>query len=105
MNRASGRDASPAVSERVVDAVAAETGKLPTELEPLYHSIASECLDELFPATDEPTRQFTFTYEAHVVTVAHDGSVEVAPTDDGASDGPRTDPANASAQGAPRTPD
>lgn len=109
MSPKSGYDDTTRVSERVIEKVATEVEKEPIELEPLYHSIAPECLDELFPATPDATgesvRQFTFSYEDHLVNVSHDGSVEVFPVGGDTPDLSQTDPTTSSVQGNPETPD
>lgn len=92
------------VSERVVAAVSGELDEHPTDLEPLHHAVDAEALDGLFPAgggaDSDEHRQFTFTYEDHVVTVAHDGSVELSRVGD-----EQTDPVSPAATGGPESPD
>ncbi|WP_254529046.1 HalOD1 output domain-containing protein [Natrinema gelatinilyticum] len=97
------------VSNRVVEAVATEIEKEPTELEPLYHSIDPEILNKAFPVTTEaasnPVRQFTFSYEDRVVNVSHDGSVEVFPNGGTIPDLSPTDSTSSSREGSPEAPD
>lgn len=71
---------SQSVSQRVIAAVAEETGKKPTEVGPLYHVIDPDALDRLFSATRGGNRtqgyvEFTFA-ECNVV-VRGAGDVEV----------------------------
>lgn len=108
MNLANGHENTP-VSERVVEAVAQEIKKEPTELEPLYHSVQPKRLDEMFPApvaaSDDSVRQFTFTYEDHIVNISHDGTVDVYPAGGQTPNLSPTDSADSAGQGEPQTPD
>jgi Halobacterial output domain 1 len=108
MSPMNGNNNSVPVSTRVVEAVAKEMAKEPTELEPLYYSIAPEFLNKVFPATKaagNPVRQFTFTYEDHIVNVTHDGSVEVFPKGGRVPDLSPTDSMGSLRQSNPEAPD
>lgn len=62
----------------VVEAVAAETGRDPLELDPLYDAVDSEALQRVVGPDgegDPPVEQFRFRYEGCDVTVAGDGRV------------------------------
>lgn len=94
------------VSERVVAAVGRELDEDPTDLDPLYHAVDPEALNDLFPsepaADDSRARRFTFTYEEFVVDVAHDGTVELSPV---AACGPADEPADPVIQAVASSPD
>lgn len=104
-----GDNESAPVSTRVIETVAKEKEKEPTELEPLYYTVDPEFLNEVFPATtdvaDNSVHQFTFTYEHHVVNVTRDGAVDVFPQGGQIPDLCPTDPRNSSGQSGPETPD
>jgi len=72
---------SESVSQRVVLAVAEETGRNPTDLEPLHRSIDSDGLNDLFDSYSEASRsvngEVSFRYADHEVSVSDDGQVEV----------------------------
>lgn len=76
-------DDSRPVSQRVVEAVAAEKETDSTELEPLYHSIDPDSLDELFHGRsstfDRTVDRITFEFSGYRVTVSTDGAVELTP--------------------------
>lgn len=67
-------------SQRVITAVADETGKDVTEVGPLYHVIDPDALDRLFSATRGSGRNqgyVEFTFAGCDVTVRGNGEVEV----------------------------
>jgi hypothetical protein len=53
-------------------------------LDPLYHTIDPESLDDLFAdralSHDQSLVHVSFNYAGYQVTVSHDGSVDVSPT-------------------------
>jgi hypothetical protein len=69
-------ETEPTITERVVWAVAAETGRDPLELPPLYEAIDPDALDTAFRTLD--TGEIAFRYADSDVTVRADQSVEVA---------------------------
>lgn len=78
-------DESPGA--RVVDALAAVTGKSPTQLRPLYEVIDPDALDRFLDdapiAPDRsPDRAVSFRYEGCTVTVRGDGRILVSLPDD-----------------------
>lgn len=71
------------VSQAVVSAVADATGMEPTRLEPLYHTLDPDALDQIFQT---PSRSVTrtdgridFTMAGCAVTVYANGEVDVVP--------------------------
>ncbi|UPV99621.1 hypothetical protein M0R88_13990 [Halorussus gelatinilyticus] len=75
---------SQSVSQRVITAVAEETGKEPTEVGPLYHVIDPDALDRLFSATRGGSRSqgyVEFTFAGCEVVVSGGGDVEVSERD------------------------
>lgn len=69
------------LSVAIIEAVAAQEGVDPTELpEPLYESIHTDALDQLF---DSVSGQVTFEYFGYEVTVYNTGDVELNSLDDG----------------------
>ncbi|SIR91601.1 HalOD1 output domain-containing protein [Natronorubrum thiooxidans] len=68
------------ISLSVIEALAAETGTDPTELEPLYHAIDPEALDQLFQAETTANANVTFAYGSHTVEVRGDGTIIVDET-------------------------
>lgn len=68
------------VTERVVDAVASNTGREPLELPPLYDAIDPDALEALVGRMADG--EIVFSYAGCEVTVANDGvtTVESAPT-------------------------
>lgn len=72
------------ISQRVITAVADETGKGPTEVGPLYHVIDPDALDRLFSATTGGSRAqgyVEFTFAGCDVVVRGAGDVEVSERD------------------------
>lgn len=72
------------VSQRVIEAVADETGKEPTEVGPLYHVIDPDALDRLFTPTRGSVRRegrVAFTFGGCDVVVRENGEVEVSERD------------------------
>jgi hypothetical protein len=68
-------------SQRVIAAVAEETGNDPTEVGPLYHVIDPDALDRLFSATpgnDRNQGRVEFAFAGCDVAVSGDGEVEVS---------------------------
>lgn len=67
-------------SQRVIEAVADETGDDPTEVGPLYHVIDPDALDRLFAPTPRGGRTegfVEFGFAGCDVVVRGDGTVEV----------------------------
>lgn len=60
----------------VAEAVAAETGRSPTELAPLQESVDADALDKLLGGSEDSRVQVSFTYEGLNVLVT-DTTVEV----------------------------
>lgn len=71
------------VSEAVVVAVADAEDTSPLELPPLHDVVETDALDRLFAATADdgsgPTIELCFYYSDSIVTVAGDGTIDVAP--------------------------
>ncbi|WP_254279517.1 HalOD1 output domain-containing protein [Haloarcula marina] len=65
------------VASRVIDAVCSRTGTSATDLPPLYETIDTDALNELF-ADRHTSGRVTFDYAGHVVTVRGDQTVEVS---------------------------
>lgn len=93
-----GGDEPGAISERVVEAVADETGTDPLELDPLYRAVDPDCLDRIFrgdrSVAGRDARRLEFTFGGCRVIVSGDGSVAVSSVDDGSGasrDGGRSD--------------
>lgn len=75
------------VSQRVIEAVAAETGREATEVGPLYHVIDPDALDRLFSATGAGRRAegyVAFAFGGCEVVVRGNGDVDVTKRDAGA---------------------
>lgn len=73
----------PSTSQRVITAVAEETGNDPTEVGPLYHVIDPDALDRLFgptATTDRTAGRVEFEFAGCEVLVHGNGTVEVAET-------------------------
>jgi hypothetical protein len=65
-------------SHRVMKAVAEESNKSVSELEPLYYSIDPDALDSLFSNPSGKTvNQLTFIYSCCQVTINGEGSVDI----------------------------
>ncbi|SDR31612.1 HalOD1 output domain-containing protein [Natronobacterium texcoconense] len=64
-------------SLRVVDALAAVTDTDPLELEPLYHAVDPEALDQLFRDESDAYASVRFDYQDHTVEVRGDGTVAI----------------------------
>ena len=85
-------DDGRAVSERVVEKVAAETSTSPIDLHPpLYRSIDPEALDALFRPGRRSDFEVTFTYHGCAVTVSGAGHVEVSSVSETARSDARID--------------
>jgi len=102
-----GRDQHRPVSRRVVEAVAAENGADPADLDPLYYSVDPESLDALF---GDETRhagrngcRVRFRYAGNRVTVSRDGSVSVSAT--GEAENPEWHSGSSHPSGQPEAPD
>ncbi|MFC6960855.1 HalOD1 output domain-containing protein [Halocatena marina] len=68
------------LSSEIIEAVAAREGVEPTELpDPLYDSIHTDALDQLFTTV---SAQVTFEYLGYQVTVFSTGEVELDPAGD-----------------------
>lgn len=67
------------VSLSVIDALAAELDADPVELDPLYHVVDPEALDQLVRGAATGTR-VRFAYDGHTVEVRGDGTVLVDDT-------------------------
>lgn len=72
-----GPDVPPSV--RIVEAVAAETGRDPTDLPPLHDYVDSDAIDALLGdgASDDADLHLQFSYAGVEVTVHGDGVIEV----------------------------
>lgn len=79
---------SQPVTERVVWAVARETGRNPLELPSLYTVIDGDSLESYVESVDDG--YLTFEYVGLTVTVHSDGSVEI-PVEGGSADESETD--------------
>lgn len=65
-------------SHRVIEAVAEESNKSQSELEPLYYSIDPDALDSLFSnVSDKTVNQLTFTYSGYRVTINGEDSIDI----------------------------
>ncbi|MFC7071073.1 HalOD1 output domain-containing protein [Halobaculum lipolyticum] len=74
-------DARRPVSERVVERVAAAEDRAPDELDPRLHdAVDPDALDRIVAGGTADTT-VTFRFHGYVVTVAGDGTVEVAAAD------------------------
>ncbi len=73
------------MSERIIEAVATETGRQPCEFGPLYDRIDPDALDALFLDTPERSRtrgHVTFPLADRLVVVFADGTIDVRTEDD-----------------------
>ncbi|WP_254762528.1 HalOD1 output domain-containing protein [Natrinema marinum] len=68
---------SDSISLRVVEALAAATDTDPSELEPLYHAIDPEALDQLFQSDSSADVSVEFGYHGSLVEVRSDGTVAI----------------------------
>lgn len=75
------------VSEKVVSAVAEETGSDPLALEPLYSVVEPDALDTFFEMSGLGPRRspfrIEFTYSGCEIMITGDGSVSVSESDQG----------------------
>jgi hypothetical protein len=86
MNRSTTGDVfgEQSVSQRVIEAVADETGREPTEVGPLYHVVDPDALDRLFTPTRGNVRRrgrVEFTFAGCDVAVCENGEVTVSERD------------------------
>ncbi|WP_126663922.1 HalOD1 output domain-containing protein [Haloterrigena salifodinae] len=65
------------LSLSVIEALADATDTDPVELEPLYHVVDPEALDQLFQGTTPATARVQFSYGEHTVEVRGDGTILV----------------------------
>lgn len=65
------------LSLSVIEALADELEADPVELDPLYHAVDPEALDELFQAKTGTNARVTFAYGDHTVEVRSDGTILV----------------------------
>lgn len=75
-------DDDTALSIAVVKAVAAASGRDPTDIEPLYQYVDPDALDALFEQPDRgraPNGTISFPVEDYFVVVRSDGEVVVYP--------------------------
>lgn len=63
------------ISLTVIDALADATETDPTELEPLYHVVDPEALDQLFTGNATVNGRVQFSYGDHAVEVRSDGTI------------------------------
>ncbi len=63
------------ISLSVIDALADAIGTDPTELDPLYHVVDSEALDQLFTENTTVNGRIQFSYGDHAVEVRSDGTI------------------------------
>lgn len=68
------------ISLSVIDALADELDTDPVELEPLYHVVDPEALDQLFRESAAGPSRVQFAYGDHTVEVRGDGTVLVDDT-------------------------
>lgn len=75
---------SERITETVIDAVAAESGVDPLELEPLYHVVDPDALNDLFRSTagDSSSVELRFTMAGCQVVVRGDGDAVVTQVTD-----------------------
>lgn len=94
---------------RIIESIAEAKGRDPSDLDPLHDTVPTECLSELFPPPSELSadaiRQFTFTYEDHIVNISKEGTVEVFPKGGQTPDLSPTDATSPTSQGEPEAPD
>ena len=65
------------ISLTVIEALADELDADPVDLEPLYHAVDPEALDQLFQESATGNVRIQFAYAGHTVEVRGDGSVLV----------------------------
>jgi len=65
----------------IVETVAAQTGRDPTELPPIYDAIDPDALSRFVESTDS-TASLEFHYCGNIVTVSGSGAVDIAPVAD-----------------------
>ena len=101
------QDPSRPVSERIVEAVADETGTDPADLEPLYYSVDPESLDALYGdgtvCADRNGCRVRFRHAGQRITVAPEGSVTVAAVS--GAETPEDDASSSHPGGQPEAPD
>ena len=68
------------LSLSVIEALADELDADPVELDPLYHAVDPEALDQLFQDSTVGTARVQFAYGDHTVEVRSDGTVQVDET-------------------------
>ena len=73
-------DASP--SERVIDSIAALTGRRPIDLPPLYEAVEPEALDRVVRSGEGGTLSLSFAYAGTRVTFDARGTLRVRYLDD-----------------------
>lgn len=67
------------ISARVVDRVAAESGRAPTELSPLYESVDPDALDAVVESSETT---ISFAYAGQLVTIRGDETIETTPVEE-----------------------
>lgn len=75
-----GSDHHNHVSERILERIADESGRSPTDLDPLYDVVDPDALDCLFASTTSANRsegRVTFDYHGYTVTVHGDGRLDI----------------------------
>lgn len=84
------RSAQQSLSERVVTTVADAKGVDVAELEPLYHHVDPDALNQLFRPTvrgaERPGGSVTFTLDGVQVTVTSEGECFATPPSTGSED-------------------
>jgi hypothetical protein len=65
----------------IVETIAAQTGRDPTELPPIYDAIDPDALSRFVESTDS-TASIEFHYCGNEVTVSGSGAVDIAPLAD-----------------------
>lgn len=65
------------ISLSLIEALAAELDTDPVELEPLYHVVDPEALDQLFQGNATVNARVQFQYGEHTVEVRSDGTITV----------------------------
>lgn len=63
------------ISLTIIEALAAELETDPVELEPLYHAVDPEALDQLFQDSSPASARVQFAYGEQTVEVRGDGTI------------------------------
>ncbi|WP_121744018.1 HalOD1 output domain-containing protein [Natronorubrum halophilum] len=68
------------ISLSVIEALADATDTDPIDLEPLYHVVDPEALDQLFQGNTTANARIQFAYGEHSVEVRNDGTILIDDT-------------------------